>query len=99
MQQDANSDELRVDDGGEVDRSDYQLDGDDDEADVEGIDWAVFIIRASAVIALGAMLITSVDLSFNQGADWKTVMRFSILPFTGGVLLLAAAELIERIGD
>lgn len=73
----------------------------DDKEGVEGpaFDWIVFVLRASALVTIGAMLITSVDLSRNQGADWLTVMRLAILPFVGGMLLLAAAELADRRGD
>ena len=70
-----------------------------EDAGERGVDWVVFLVRVSGFAALGAMLITSVDLSLNQGADWVTVMRLAMLPFVGGVLLLAAAELIDRRGD
>ncbi len=71
-----------------------------DEDDLEpSFDWIVFLLRASALLAVGAMLITSIDLSRNQGAEWLTVMRLAILPFVGAMLLLAAAELIDRRGD
>lgn len=64
-----------------------------------GIDWVVFLIRISGFVVIGAMLATSIDLSTNQGAEWLTVMRLAVVPFVGGVLLLAAAELIDRSGD
>ncbi len=67
--------------------------------DEPSFDWIVFILRVSALLVLGATLITSVDLSRNQDVEWLTVMRLSILPFVGGMLLLAAAELIDRRGD
>lgn len=70
----------------------------DDEPEPD-FDWAVFAIRASGFVVLGAILVTSVDLSFNQAFDWLTIMRGAILPFVGGMLLLAAAELIDRRGD
>ena len=71
----------------------------DEFPDGEGFDWIVFIIRTSALLTFGATLMTSFDLSRNQGAEWLTVMRLAILPFVGGMLLLAAAELIDRRGD
>lgn len=69
------------------------------EADYEdepAFNWVVFLLRVSALLTFGAMLITSVDLSRNQGAAWLPVMRLAILPFVGGVLILAAAELVDR---
>jgi hypothetical protein len=63
-----------------------------------GMDWPVLIIRAAAMITFGATLITSFDISLNLGADWLTVMRAAILPFVGGALLLAAGELLNRVG-
>lgn len=71
----------------------------DHEDDVPGFDWIVFILRAAALVTLGATLVTAVDLSQNQDAVWLTVMRFSILPFAAGMLVLAAGELIDRSGD
>ena len=57
-------------------------------------DWIVFLLRVSALVTFGATLIVAVDLSLNQDVEWQTVMRLSILPFVGGMLLLAAAELL-----
>lgn len=71
----------------------------DGEDEYGGVDWVVFLVRASALIIFGATLVTSFDLSLNQGADWLTVMRLAMLPFAGGVLLVAAAELVDRSGD
>ncbi len=62
-------------------------------------DWIVFLLRVGALLTLGATLITSVDLSRNQDVEWLTVMRLAILPFVGGMLLLAVGELIDRRGD
>ena len=76
----------------------HSSDWDDDESR-PGFDWIVFALRVSALVSIGAMLITSVDLSRSQGVDWITVMRLAILPFVGAMLLLAAAELIDRRGD
>lgn len=84
----------------EAEDLDDLLEADELDDDAEpGIDWVVFLIRISGFVTLGAMLATSVDLSTNQGAEWQTVMRLAVLPFVGGVLLLAAAELIDRRED
>jgi hypothetical protein len=44
-----------------------------------GINWVVFLVRASAIVVLGAMLITSFDLSQSRGAEWPEIMRVAIL--------------------
>lgn len=81
------------------DQSDESSVDSDEWDDEPSFDWVVFLLRASALVTIGAMLMTSVDLSRNQGADWVTVMRLAILPFVGAMLLLAGAELIDRKGD
>lgn len=75
------------------------VDSFEDEFDDAPFDWVVFALRAAAFVTFGAMLVTSIDFSLNQGWDWMTTMRVSILPFVGGMLLLAAGELIDRQGD
>ena len=69
---------------------------DDEESD---FDWIVFVLRTSALIVFGATIITSVELSLNQDVDWINVMRLAVLPFVGGMLVLAAGELVDRQGD
>ncbi len=75
------------------------VDSFEDDFDDAPFDWVVFALRAAAFVTFGAMLVTSIDFSLNQGWDWMTTMRVSILPFVGGMLLLAAGELIDRQGD
>ena len=72
---------------------------DSDFEDEIAFDWTVFIIRAAAFVIFGATLITSYDLSFNEEQHWLTVMRLAVLPFAAGMLVLAAAELVDRRGD
>lgn len=76
--------------------TDYE---DEDEDEAPDFDWIVFLFRVAALVTFGATLITSIDLSRNQDVEWQTVMRLSILPFVGGMLVLAAGELIDRRGD
>ena len=91
--------ENEIDDSPEVEIDEPNDDLDDFEDDVPGFDWIVFMLRISAVVTFGATVITAIDVSRNQDQEWLTVMRISILPFVGGMLLLAAAELIDRRED
>ncbi len=98
MQQTDSGDRVDNDDETSPDDSDFD-DLDEDDEDEPAFDWIVFLFRASAVITFGATLITSINLSQNLGAEWAEVMRFAILPFVGGMLVLAAGELIDRQSD
>lgn len=66
-----------------------------DEVDI-GFDWIVFFGRISALLVFGATLGTSFEVSFNQGAEWATVMRLAIQPFALGVVILVLVEMLDR---
>ncbi len=72
---------------------------DEDFDDAVEFDWPVFMFRVAAMVIFGATLITSYDLSFNEQQHWLTVMRLAVLPFAAGMLVLAAAEFLDRRGD
>lgn len=88
-----------TDQEGQEDSSTGESDGYDYEDEEPAFDWIVFAFRVSALVTFGATLITSIDLSLNQDVEWQSVLRLSILPFVGGMLVLAAGELLDRRGD
>lgn len=85
-------DDLQLSEDADTDVIDFE----DDEPE---FDWIVFLFRVAALVTFGATLITAIDLSRNQDVEWQTVMRLSILPFVGGMLVLAAGELLDRRGE
>ena len=59
----------------------------------------VLLIRMAGLFVIAATVVSAIDYSINQNAGWLDITRVALVPFAAGVLILAAAEVIDRLGD